>query len=646
MHTSLDLVNLALLPVSMRRFAIRAANGSLLDLQRLVLIFLKLSLDDERFTYSLPALYAVLDPARIPPEDPASDSPAVVAAGIVMNALQLYLNSHHREMWGDIWDRLWPWMVFFHVNRGYVTDPFMLRPHPCLNLLHFIVFFNADEDARARIRGTVGLRSIVMEAWKILLKTGEGRAHPEFTALCTVLPNLRMNHPDHFQEILDGANGVSGLAELIVDTISLFSSPLSPVQSLATIFGELERIMVFLHRLGNEDTVLPAISELAGGARIFTAAGTICLSPEARHNHRSAANIIVLQCLIVLSTITSGYRGMCESLAAGLLELVLYAATISPNKHILRGTKISPKQDNPLMLGLRLLVKRILPASTVYHAVLTEMETQLQNVKHTGEEAEFQSSWVYKDWLSFTALAEDRIAFMKYIQSKDSISFKACCNTECGIICERAKFKRCSDCRTVYYCSAECQKMDWRHGGHRDSCAWIRTFASKNKDIGTRNLAFMRQMLHRDLTQRRFSAAFPVLDPKHILFLHDHAQLDGIDPFVTVMDYRQGRPVMHIHTLSAVRDGDEKEQIYWEEHVSRMARSGGRIELHMMLFQDGISFEKRITPCRRVMFPQWSDRPAFHGYLRRILEEGKNDVDEQLAELRAESDVVKIHQTL
>ncbi|KAJ6484659.1 hypothetical protein C8R45DRAFT_1147477 [Mycena sanguinolenta] len=621
MHTSLDLVNLALLPVSMRRFAIRAANGSLLDLQRLVLIFLKLSLDDERFTYSLPALYAVLDPARIPPEDPASDSPAVVAAGIVMNALQLYLSSHHREMLVDIWDRLWPWMVFFHVNRGCIADPFMLRPHPCFNLLHFIVFFNADEDTRARIRGSVGLRSIVMEAWKILLKTGEERGHPEFTALCTVLPNLRMNHPDHFQEILDGANGVWGLAaaELIVDTIDLFGSPLLPVQSLATILGELERIMIFLHRLGNEDTVLPAISELAGGARIFTTAGTICLSPEARRNHRSAANIIVLQCLIILSTINSGYRGMCESLAAGLLELVLYAATISPKKHLLRGTKISPKQDNPLMLGLRLFVKRILPASTVYHAVLTEMETQLQKVKHTGEEAELQSSWVYKDWLSFTALAEDRIAFMKCIQSKDSISFKACCNTECGIICERAKFKRCSDCRTVYYCSAECQKMDWRHGGHRDSCAWIRTFASKNKDIGTRNMAFMRQILHRDLTQH---------------------------PFVTVMDYRQGRPVMHIHTLSAVRDGDEKEQIYWEEHVSRMARSGGRIELHMMLFQDGISFEKRITPCRRVMFPQWSDRPAFHGYLRRILEEGKNDVDEQLAELRAESDVVKIHQTL
>ena len=28
----------------------------------------------------------------------------------------------------------------------------------------------------------------------------------------------------------------------------------------------------------------------------------------------------------------------------------------------------------------------------------------------------------------------------------------------------------CSRCRTVWYCSRECQKAHWKHGGHKDVC--------------------------------------------------------------------------------------------------------------------------------------------------------------------------------
>ena len=33
--------------------------------------------------------------------------------------------------------------------------------------------------------------------------------------------------------------------------------------------------------------------------------------------------------------------------------------------------------------------------------------------------------------------------------------------------------KLCSMCKSVHYCSRECQKLDWRDGGHKDECKEI-----------------------------------------------------------------------------------------------------------------------------------------------------------------------------
>jgi hypothetical protein len=41
------------------------------------------------------------------------------------------------------------------------------------------------------------------------------------------------------------------------------------------------------------------------------------------------------------------------------------------------------------------------------------------------------------------------------------------------------EFKKCGNCKSVYYCSRECQRADWAK--HKESCATLAATASKTK---------------------------------------------------------------------------------------------------------------------------------------------------------------------
>ena len=41
----------------------------------------------------------------------------------------------------------------------------------------------------------------------------------------------------------------------------------------------------------------------------------------------------------------------------------------------------------------------------------------------------------------------------------------------CGVCGKEGKgYKQCSRCTCVYYCSVDCQRKDWKEGGHKDEC--------------------------------------------------------------------------------------------------------------------------------------------------------------------------------
>ncbi len=45
-------------------------------------------------------------------------------------------------------------------------------------------------------------------------------------------------------------------------------------------------------------------------------------------------------------------------------------------------------------------------------------------------------------------------------------------------------FLKCAGCRRALYCSRECQKVDWKEGGHRGDCQTCAVMS----ELGTSNL--------------------------------------------------------------------------------------------------------------------------------------------------------------
>ncbi|KAF7345809.1 hypothetical protein MVEN_01602000 [Mycena venus] len=397
MHRSLRLENLALLPISVQRFAIPASNGSVSDFDRLIEL-----LDDERHTLCLPVFYANLDPAGIPTEENLTTD-TVICALMALDELH-DLNDSHKAAWADLWPRIYAWTIFFHAYREYLVEPFA-RPDVCLALVAFVALFNRDEDLKTMIGQTVGLRTLLITAWIVIMESGQQQDHWAFRDLCCVLCDIRIDGLGDFEEIIEVA-GIKGLACLVNDTISffLFGGQSHMTEDDVVFLGN---ILLFLGNLRNTKTMSRALVA-AGGATTITAAAITWLTRNPPSDAPTTV-AIVLGCLNILSGMVSGHRAMRDSVATGLPSCIMFCLVISLDR------------DAHGVLGLKQILKQTLPASTIYQTVLPEIELQLQYLRRPGENRHVQSSWIYPDWISFTTLADERIAFMK--KSNQRITF-------------------------------------------------------------------------------------------------------------------------------------------------------------------------------------------------------------------------------
>ncbi|KAF7347034.1 MYND-type domain-containing protein [Mycena venus] len=621
---TLGLENLKLLPVSVRRFANPASNGSLPDLERLVRM-LEDKDDEEMYRNCLPVFYVNLDPVEIPTEDNLTTD-AVQRAILALDGLHEMTDfdpdmSLHR----DLWPRIWAWVVFLHAYRECLPPDFA-KPDIWVDFVRFLYCFRHSEV----VDHTVGVRSLLMDSWSSLLHSTARKPSPSWPALCRIVHDIPVYRPDNLAEILEATGGADGFASIVLRTIKLFfPGPETPVSELA--LSVFRGLLGFLSNLENSEIVSPALIS-AGVVGALTSAAVACMSGEGPLHNK---DVMVLKSLNVLHRLIPWHRAMCESLAAGLLRLVIHIVALP--------RPLGPKET----VVLQEIVVRTLPSSTVYRTVLTELDIQLQTVDVVDAMDDLDvlhNFTLYGPFESFLRIAYERIAFMKTVDSQETVSRKACDNMQCGLIDEKSKFKRCSHCKSVYYCSPDCQKIDWTHG-HREACHSSRAFRFKRDDLGAHNYSFMRALLHRDITEHKYQEFPRLLDPHRLEFMRQTMQKNPSHPLVTIMDYTNGKPTMRVEDVYWQRDEDELRHVHWDDHISRVARGRhGRMELHLMVVLDG---PKNWRHVRRLMIPQRSDRPSFREGLVRIFTqpelEGKNDF-ERIEELRAASgNAVTIH---
>ena len=72
----------------------------------------------------------------------------------------------------------------------------------------------------------------------------------------------------------------------------------------------------------------------------------------------------------------------------------------------------------------------------------------------------------------------------KYEEVKDIKKIGLCCNTQCKIpdrMTERSSMVYCSRCRSVSYCSRECQEAHWHWPRHKELCEMMRRERKESK---------------------------------------------------------------------------------------------------------------------------------------------------------------------
>ncbi|KAF7334548.1 MYND-type domain-containing protein [Mycena venus] len=586
MHRSLRLESLSLLPISVRRFASPAASGSIPDLERLIAL-LDDTDDEEKRISCLPVFYANLDPVGIPEGNDLA-TVEVTRAKMAFGALR-GITEFKPSVVADLWPRLWAWILFFHAYRECLPSA-LTKPDIRLEFLGLFYYLGRDLDTKTSIRRTPGILSLVVDAWVFMVDSGTALDTVEFLDLCSAMDSVNADNEANLAQIVDSAGGSAALASLIVKSINIFISAQGQQQHMSDReknrhLSMFASVLGFVRDVASSDNVestqrdrlLWPVLVSAGLTRALTTAAAR-LVDETLPPHLYPPRALTF-CFQILHGLLGWHRAMQESLASGLLPLVVRCATFQTGLF-----NIEPA-------SLLDILSISLPASTIYYTVLAELQ--------------------------------------------------------CGVIRKKVDFMRCSHCRYSYYCSVDCQRIDWR-SGHRERCHSIRI--SKFKDnLEAKNRSFMRALLHKDIMNLRYCESPCLQDPTRIAYLRE-TQTNPSNLLVTVMDYTDGysriypatgTPKMYIDGLDGPRTEDKDGDIYWNECISRAARSRGRMELHLMVVQDG-----PMQWPRRLMFPQRSECPSFHDGLAKILKEAGNTFEttkkiQQL--LEADESGVKIH---
>ncbi|KAJ7712723.1 hypothetical protein B0H16DRAFT_1899815 [Mycena metata] len=625
MHPSLRLENLSRLPISLRRFATPASKGSLKDCKRLAQL-LKDSGNDEIFHHCIPVFYANLDPVGLPynpADDDGSLSDAAECAVIALNALRGPLHGVSPLPGGpDLWRRIWAWIVFFDFYR-----PAAIRSG--VTLLYFIQRFSPDGRTTALISETVGVRTIVMHGWADLFTCPEPADAPGFQFLCRFLcDSMRADDPRHLADVLVATDGPVGLASLIVRYIRILVLDPERRERRNETAQFFRGILLFVQELQTATKVSSAL--VTGGVLKALTSAACAVSEYIDHIPNEELEDPMLDFFDVLQEyldLFGAYNIITEALAVGLLPTIIRTGMICKNVEDIKTTNL-----------WRILDER-LPESTVYCTVLAQLGPLLVGVEILTRAPEFKELAIYRCWRMFHTLAYDRISFMEERMLEAEPSSKGCGNMKCGTIQAKTEFRRCSHCQRVYYCSVDCQRVDWESGNHRRACHSMRRFELTRPHMNRRNLSFMRALVHRD-------ALITYISGSHYAMVLSQMRENPGEPLVTIFSYAGGGVVCYIRTINEERLKDIESDIDWDEYIARASRSGGRMTLHIVHLPDG-------NRTRRWMFPLRSDSSALHDGLLRILNALPEDTDEwQETEvtreveklLEANEDVNQIHE--
>ncbi|KAJ7836716.1 hypothetical protein B0H13DRAFT_2678047 [Mycena leptocephala] len=590
MHQALRPSNLSSLPLPLRRIASEAANGSLPSLRRLSVLIP--GLPRNHADLLLPVFYIHLDPRGIPkPENLDIDanvddtvSVSVTKAAEAMTSLHL-LKFDTQEVFLELWPRYWLWLEFFLRYGQYI--PWCHPPSEAYiykNLIVFVQRFQPTVTGHVSqttelISRTAGFRVMIVRAWVSFLHA-EANETAYYTHCACILKHMEtwdgwnIADPTNLQILINGAGGsIDHLSLLIIGHIKRVFKLERPdgmknALVIYLIHGVLKLVAEAEREKGSSLLLCPLTQALVthGYVQIITRLlCTLVVFPPAT---KPTPIVAVSCCFLILETVFASAVG--PRLLPGALKNGLLTAIVLCGQSEMAAT----------MHGhLKVFLEGLLPDFMIYHDVVLRMDLALDGVKNIDRTDKFQKCRIFKGWQAFKALACERVGVLAFLRSPDNPSYKACDNVECGHISEKTDLRRCVECQSQYYCSRECQKRDWHHGRHRETCTCSPSlWFNSHSPFTVRDRAFIRAVMDHDYGA--ISNAEIRVREATILRAHSNR------PSVTLFDYTAGRVRINIHSLEQVAELlGPMAGAQWTDEVTRALRSGGRMALHLLCVQ-------------------------------------------------------------
>ncbi|KAJ7642604.1 hypothetical protein DFH06DRAFT_603600 [Mycena polygramma] len=593
----------------------------------------------------LPVWYTNLDPAHIPnPHDFDRDDLYADAEGCISRAMvslqTLYATTFPTSIGLDIWPRAWPWVQFLYMYRDHLPNiPPLAGDQFCVDFLMFAGTFFDHEETFSLITSSPGVFFMVAKAWPHALQV----MHPSkrevvLNDLHSFIAHDDVVIPANRAEIIDGAGGtLNHVADLIV----LYIEAVAPaghamdVTSVYFLRGILDFIVQMEPELTSRDSVGhplgPLGTALASHKFVPTVAELLCaLGTVTFDEDEDLAPLAIHISFTILVTILVAPPSNLRRIADGLRHKLLHAIIIC-------ALRLSAAQMD-MFIDFFLTV--ILPPSLVFPDILTALNIALDDVEDLVHSNAFKASYMYSRWQDFDFLAEGRIEILKAHDAPDTPSRRACDDLQCGAILERTAVQRCARCLSLYYCSRSCQANDWAQGGHRHACKFYCTDLRNGNQNGglslrggsnakrtTRERSFIRALLDDDYHEFK-----PVILVQRAAFMRVHRG----EKCLTLYDYTAG-PVeiktlpLNEHTM------DELSGPEWDDIVSRAARSGGRMDIDVILFNTEHGPQSIVVPLHR-------NKSTVHDDLRALADDFPSDeVEDRHSFVRKIGSIVDSH---
>ncbi|KAJ7167994.1 hypothetical protein C8R46DRAFT_1350867 [Mycena filopes] len=481
----------------------------------------------------------------------------------------------------ELWPVVWPAIQFLDSYRDVLFGTAATSQLSDLYALFLALIckLRRHGPTETSINTTRGFRVLLFRILDVFLTALEIGDDPDkFAAFCYyIVSGPEVTEPWHFMEAVEGGGGTKGaLAALLVRHAERVRAVAchtgDAVISPALLSLGHPSTISYIHDSVFHDNVIDEFRTALWASGIVAPFIEITLrltkppySTEDKARGMSVNSLARIWAPVVMDG-KGGYNGAEQLIRGGVLQLLVGFAELPKTAPVLADVNHPITKD---IIDILEDIICLLQNSLVCFSLLSLVEGKLDGIT----EALFDGSPLSDGWKRFWSVLEQRREIVKKCFVAAEPPKSACDNVVCGVIRLQSEFKRCSGCLTLNYCSTECQRFDWREGGHRESCKSLLKLRQDDVSrLDSKDRAFLRAILDHDY--QRFKQE--VLT-KQIDFLRSRPDVETpelLTMFGYVANCREPDPLRIFVVL--------KPKNLWEDYYSRAMRSKGKMHIHAM----------------------------------------------------------------